>query len=415
MEVAVATSSASEAVRPRRIAGNSAAESLSCGGIRSSGSPGEPPPLLNMQNVECSDKEVLRDGEVKTVPIAVRIQGRDAKMIKYKELRVICRRLGVVGYKNKAKEKLLELIAQKKINGATHDAICRAKKAERHEPTRKQVQCPFRLLNVLFSAGFAARLDALGGQRTRADLDASVSVEDAFWKDVHAAFVDDTVEEFAQLIDHHPALDPTAIGLSKIIQHKPKELREMWVSTRAAYKKAVTRFTASGTHSSEFYASCDGRLDALYLFLHLHKRPELVGTVGCALPDDVFCETTSDLPSSTSSIADTPSKHNTDLAEAIRELGNQPWRENMATRKLETAERKLRFLEGKEARKILYRERRDQREERNASLQQFTFVCDRLRELYRQREGESSRAIVEDLDEEISILKGRKRSLAAVL
>ncbi|RLN94063.1 hypothetical protein BBJ28_00017553 [Nothophytophthora sp. Chile5] len=139
-----------------------------------------------MQNVECSDKEVLRDGEVKTVPIAVRIQGRDAKMIKYKELRVICSRLGVVGYKNKAKEKLLELIAQKKINDATFDAIFRDKKAGRHEPTRKQVQCPFRF----------------------------VSVEDAFWKDVHAAFVDDTIEEFVQLIDHHPALDPTAIDLS---------------------------------------------------------------------------------------------------------------------------------------------------------------------------------------------------------
>lgn len=105
------------------------------------------------------------------------------------------------------------------------------------------------------------------------------------------AFVDDTIDDYNVMIKQHPALDPDVIVPSLIV---PQKLQGIWKSTHAAYKKAVTKITASGTHNTAFYSFCDGRLDALYLHLHLPKRPGLTSTVNGELPSDVFSQSTDD-------------------------------------------------------------------------------------------------------------------------
>jgi hypothetical protein len=43
----------------------------------------------------------------------------------------------------------------------------------------------------------------------------------------------------------------------------------------AEYKAALTRYTVSGTHESDFYSFCNGKLDVYYLRRHLEQRPVL--------------------------------------------------------------------------------------------------------------------------------------------
>ncbi|KAG6599775.1 uncharacterized protein IUM83_13166 [Phytophthora cinnamomi] len=79
----------------------------------------------------------------------------------YKQLRFLCKKLGVHCYKNKTKAAMVDLIIQRKINETSYDALFEKKKT-RSDPPLKQKQCPFRLLNVLFSDEFAGRLASLG-------------------------------------------------------------------------------------------------------------------------------------------------------------------------------------------------------------------------------------------------------------
>ncbi|EGZ04548.1 hypothetical protein PHYSODRAFT_463823, partial [Phytophthora sojae] len=131
----------------------------------------------------------------------------------------------------------------------------------------------FRLVNILFSSRFATRFVALFDQRTRADLGTAVSAEEQFWEDVFAAFLDCTPEEeFDNLIGAHPALDPNCVNPASIVQHSVKQIRQIWGSAHGAYRQAHIRFTTTGTNGKDFYKYCNGRLDALYIHMHLQIK-----------------------------------------------------------------------------------------------------------------------------------------------
>jgi hypothetical protein len=49
----------------------------------------------------------------------------------------------------------------------------------------------------------------------------------------------------------------------------------MWKGINADYKAALTRFTQSGTHESNFYNFCNGKKEAYYLRLLLAEKPHL--------------------------------------------------------------------------------------------------------------------------------------------
>ena len=62
---------------------------------------------------------------------------------------------------------------------------------------------------------------------------------------------------------------------------------------------ALSRFTLSGTHSSNFFDVCDGRHEIYYLQKHLESKPDYVATVVAELPEEVFMVESSEIPSST--------------------------------------------------------------------------------------------------------------------
>ena len=66
-----------------------------------------------------------------------------------------------------------------------------------------------------------------------------------------------------------------AINPSVIVKHDWKKLRSMWKTVNADYKAALTRFTLSGNHDSNFFSFCNGKLESSFLRLHLERRPQI--------------------------------------------------------------------------------------------------------------------------------------------
>jgi len=84
----------------------------------------------------------------------------DIKSLKYRDLRIVCSQLKVRGVKNSAKEQMI-----RKLVVSLHQVKARYNKiSEMPEPlpTRKEPQCPYRLLNILFSDAFAEGFSQLG-------------------------------------------------------------------------------------------------------------------------------------------------------------------------------------------------------------------------------------------------------------
>ncbi|KAE8914824.1 hypothetical protein PF005_g19986 [Phytophthora fragariae] len=189
---------------------------------------------------------------------------------------------------------MLELIAHKKVNTVSYDAIFQKKKLAHGDPPQKTRHCPFRLMNVLLSDLFAERLNRLGDARTREEIDASMSPEDAFCNDVEEEYPDSSNEAYGALafMDVHAAHRHTYVDPSVIVLHKAPKLKRMWKKLETDYHLPAKNFKRSGTHNPDCYAFCRGHLELLYLHLFLEERPGLTNTVERSLPTEVQYEST---------------------------------------------------------------------------------------------------------------------------
>jgi hypothetical protein len=133
-------------------------------------------------------------------------------------------------------------------------------------PTRKEPQCPYRLLNVLFSDMFSEGLVQLRNVAYQFKLDAGkASKNQLFWEGVQEAFTNNS-ELYNNLHFEDEVLsDLHHVKFKKIVCHDWKKLRMIWKNLNAEYKAALTRYTVSGAHSSNFYEFCRGRKDVYYL------------------------------------------------------------------------------------------------------------------------------------------------------
>lgn len=228
------------------------------------------------EDVTVSDLAVeevkTRTGERRSQVTA--ILGKDVSKITCGELRSICVKLRVRGYGNKRKDGLLELLAASKLNGASHY----------EKKPKKEIQCPFRLVNILFSDAFVGRLTRIGDKVTRLGNNSGKLTEEVlFWRDVQIAFVDESANEIvSKLHFRHPALDKKDVDPSKVVRHDWKSLRRMFKGMKDAYKRSLTYFGAYGRRG-DFYSYCRGRLDAWYLHLHVQLFPDTL----VAFVDDV--------------------------------------------------------------------------------------------------------------------------------
>ena len=105
------------------------------------------------------DDVVIEDGVLKS------IREFPIKELKHKELRTVCSYLKIKGVKNTSKESMIEKVVSvyklKERYGRLNDDS-----DPFHTPTRKEPQCPYRLLNVLFSEMFCEGLAQLGPFQT---------------------------------------------------------------------------------------------------------------------------------------------------------------------------------------------------------------------------------------------------------
>jgi hypothetical protein len=310
---------------------------------------------LNVDNLLWSDLEVDEHGK------ATGVCGFLFQQLRSNQLRTICSRLGIKGVKNAKKKEMIDKVVAHHQNHEAYKSLEVAEISNNNVSPRKQVQCPFRLMNVLFSDTFAPRLATLGNAATRHELDnSSAAYDQGFWLDVRRAFTDDTDSygclffSYDNVLGSQDHIDP-----SIIVPHDWKKLRTIWKSVNADYKAAIARFTVSGTHESDFYSFCNGRLDVYYLRKHLYLRPELNETIEADLPSECAMSSLQgddDMGSSST----TPSKRkreksksNSELYDLIRDIGESKMRTALTTKQ-----------------KLTYMEKEDKRREEELKLRE---------------------------------------------
>ena len=212
-----------------------------------------------------------------------KIKGTSTRWITVQQLRRICSKLKIPGYKNKSRAKTLALMGRHTYNRKRYTGMYsdgpQLNDSGSDEPTRKEPQCAFRLANVIFSDTFCSRFSQLATNRTRQELDGPVSIDHKFWIDVQEAFVDESIVDIGRLQFKHAAFDQMAIDPSIVVQHSWTKLRSIYADMKSRHKTAVANFTKSGTHGAEFWEFCSGQTHVLYLNMLVREKPGLLEVV----------------------------------------------------------------------------------------------------------------------------------------
>jgi hypothetical protein len=107
-----------------------------------------------------------------------------------KNLRTVCARLGFKGYKNANKVGIISIIVKCCKAKKLYDSLLDDNAITTTTSTRKETQCVFRLINVLFSDAFAGQFISIGDVANRQMLDSGKAANnEVFWEQVQKAFV----------------------------------------------------------------------------------------------------------------------------------------------------------------------------------------------------------------------------------
>mmetsp|Transcript_32321 Transcript_32321/g.49417 ORF Transcript_32321/g.49417 Transcript_32321/m.49417 type:complete len:152 (+) Transcript_32321:171-626(+) len=117
------------------------------------------------------------------------VKGFKGSGLKSKDLRKICSRLKIEDVKNATKETMVGRIINMHGNQEKYECLRKEVKGEATKP-RKEAQCSYRLLNIMFSNEFAGKVAVLGDVATRNLLDTGKAGKDEHcWEEVHEAFI----------------------------------------------------------------------------------------------------------------------------------------------------------------------------------------------------------------------------------
>jgi hypothetical protein len=245
------------------------------------------------------------------VPPVLTVGGYSVKEITQDGYRAAASSLKIK-YKGKSKKDIILAIAAKKVNMTIYKSLPSTRESfdtdvgaesdidelqyeafgisKPNASTRKTHNCPFLLLNVLFSDEFAERFGRLGDPATTdAMTQGQAGYEEPFWRDVQQACKNTTMG-YAVLNFRHTEFDKAAIDPSQshTIDHSWSKWRAIWKDLQSGYKKSDANFRQSGTHDSLFDNYILGRIDVLYLYFHLQIRPQLNEAVTESLRKGVF-------------------------------------------------------------------------------------------------------------------------------
>jgi hypothetical protein len=109
-----------------------------------------------------------------------------------KQLRTICTRLSVKGYKNAKKSDLIDKIQQTFHSKKAYNGLQNRNRSTVPISVKKEVQRPFCLMNILFSEEFVSNFASLGDVASRITLDTGKAADDElFWVGVQRAFTEE--------------------------------------------------------------------------------------------------------------------------------------------------------------------------------------------------------------------------------
>ena len=136
--------------------------------------------IINLDEVRWEDVHVDEEGN------ATGVFDSEFKDFSSKQLRTICSRLNLKGVKNVKKQDMIDRLVKAYNNWKNYEML----KNRNNAAPRKQAQCSFRLMNILFSDEFATQFATLGDAATRQELDVGTAANDeAVWVEVQQAFV----------------------------------------------------------------------------------------------------------------------------------------------------------------------------------------------------------------------------------
>jgi len=360
--------------------------------------------------------ELIVDGnEIKA------IRGIDFKQLRHKELRTVCSRLKIKGVKNTSKQVMTQRIIDLHRSKEKYGKLTTTDYEE--ATTRKESQCAYRLMNILFSDRFAEQLAQLGNVANQILFDTgTTSNNQLFWEVVKEEFaIQDEAYDNLLFTDDEFLSDLFHIDPSKVVPHDWKKLRAIWKGLNTAYKAALSRFTLSSTQSSNFYEFCCGQQEIYYLRKHLESKPNLFPTIVTDPPEETLVESieAEKKPPSTSN---TPSKRkleqDSEIVEALHELRNCRMQLELAIEKLET-------LQKQEAQKKQEKEHKEQEEEcknkeEDRKVREYCFdewerILVNIRQLRNDMKNETDEELKMDIKADIEALLNRKKALANML
>jgi len=216
----------------------------------------------------------------------------------------MCVRLKVGGYRTAAKNDMVDLMVNAYSNKQIYDTLMLDHDndidgAAIHDvdtpddpqlDTRKKAQCPYRLLNILFSDEFAEDFGALTNKATRDQLDRGVAaLGKHFWIRVQPAFIDATNVEADDLKFRDNAMYANSkVDPSVIVPHSWQKLSGIWSSIWSKYKDVYGKFHVSGQHRKDFHKFCHGQLEVYYLWnCFEYIKPDLKSCFASMLPEGI--------------------------------------------------------------------------------------------------------------------------------
>lgn len=308
---------------------------------------------INLQECSWSDINEDEDGN------AAGVLGLQWEELSVKQLRILCAAFRIKGIRNSKKPEIIDKIMRtfqiRKAYNKLQSQQDRKPPAE-DRVSRRQIQCPFRLLNIIFSDEFVEDFADLGNIANRQILDSGkAGNQQHFWERVAVAFSEEK-ESYGVLrfMDDEVLAANCHIDPSKIVVHDWSKLRRMWKGINADYKAALTRFTQSGTHDHNFFSFCNNKVETYYLRKYLDLRPNITATVEADLPQDCAISSESDARSYPGTTASTrkkgaSEKGGSEIADALRDFQTGVMESELTKKRLlymeeEREERKEEFM-----------------------------------------------------------------------
>ena len=200
--------------------------------------------------------------------------------------------------------------------------------------------------------------------------------------------------------------------------HDWKKLRSIWKQINSHYKESLGRFTQSGTHSSNFFDFCEGRLETYYLRRHLEARPDLTGTVVADLPEEVFMESTSRPSSTISSSTKRKKDKDSEIADAIRDL-KSCWKDpELNKKKMATLQKQEERWEAEQLfrqQDYALKQQEEARKTREHIFNEWEKLQRNVRELGLALETVSNPLLKRDMESDLVVMINTKNQLASML